>query len=57
MFGPGRAATVACAALSIDGMHQSDPTGYVQAHPDSALAALVESPNTAASPRPTATFR
>ena len=68
MFGPGRAATVACAALlivvagcssdkpaqtagpgdarhvlllSIDGMHQSDLTGYVQAHPNSALAALV----------------
>ena len=68
MFGPGRAATVACVALlivvagcssdkpaqtagpgdarhvlllSIDGMHQSDLTGYVQAHPNSALAALV----------------
>ena len=27
--------------LSIDGMHQSDLAGYVQAHPDSALATLV----------------
>src|SRR5882757_3592300 len=68
MFGPGRTATVACAALlivvagcsgdkpaqtagpgdaqhvlllSIDGMHQSDLTGYVQADPNTALAALV----------------
>lgn len=37
--GPGDAQHVLL--LSIDGMHQSDLTGYVRAHPDSALAALV----------------